>query len=384
MNGFPHDASYKLLLAHRELMTDLGQGYLQTALTGEIDWDSLELVSPEHVTSGLRLRTNDLVWRLRRRSADGEGVEWEWVYIFAILEFQSSPDPFMAVRMMTYMGALYEDYIAHEGLPQGTKLPVVFPVVIYNGREGWNSGCELEGVIQPSPPGLEEYRPALRFKLVDAWRCGKARTQRNLAESIFRIERSQGADAAGQVMDELIDKFAEGGYETVDRSFAKWLTAFLQNRYPNRRIPTFTSVKEARMQVLNDLIPWGEHQVERQAREAAAEGLAKGQAEGLAKGLAKGQAEGLAEGLAKGLAEGREQGLAEGRAEAQAKARKEMLPTLRRSLARRARDRFGERIAHLFSAEIESLEDPGDFDRICDWLDTCESGEALLALVQAG
>ena len=61
-----------------------------------------------------------------------------------------------------------------------------------------------------------------------------------------------------------------------------------------------------------------------------------------------------------------------------------MLPTLRRSLARRARDRFGERIAHLFSAEIGSLEDPADFDRICDWLDTCESGEALLALVQAG
>ncbi len=378
MNRFPHDASYKLLLAHRELMTDLGQGYLHMALTGEIDWDSLELVSTEHVTSELRLRTNDLVWRLRRRSADGEGVEW--VYIFAVLEFQSSPDPFMAVRMMTYMGALYEDYIAHEGLPQGEKLPVIFPMVIYNGRERWNSGCELEGVIQPSPPGLEEYRPTLRFKLLDAWRCGNARTRRNLAEAIFRIERSQSADAAGQVMDELIDKFAEGGYDTVDRSFATWLTAFMRNRYPNRRIPTFTSVKEARMQVLNDLIPWGEHQVERQAREAAA----KAAAEAAAKATAEATAEGLAKGLAKGLAEGREQGLAEGLAEAQAKARKEMLPTLRRSLACRARDRFGERIAHLFSAEIESLEDPADFDRICDWLDTCESGESLLALVQAG
>ena len=208
MKRFSHDASYKLLLAHRELMTDLGQGYLHTALTGEIDWDSLELVSTEHVTSELRLRTNDLVWRLRRRSADGEGVEW--VYIFAVLEFQSSPDPFMAVRMMTYMGALYEDYIAHEGLPQGEKLPVIFPMVIYNGRERWNSGCELEGVLQPSPQGLEEYRPALRFKLLDAWRCGNARTRRNLAEAIFRIEQSQSADAAGQVMDELIDKFAEG------------------------------------------------------------------------------------------------------------------------------------------------------------------------------
>ena len=192
MHGFPHDASYKVLFAHKELMTDLGLGYLDEDLAGEIDWDSLELVSPEYVTDDLRRHANDLVWRLRRRGTDAEGEER--TFIFAVLEFQSSPDTYMAVRMMTYLGAFLQDFIAHAG-PQGAKLPVLFPLVIYNGREGWKGGCELDGVLQPSGPGMEQYRPALRFKLLDVRRCGKARTKRNLAEAIFRIERSSTVTA---------------------------------------------------------------------------------------------------------------------------------------------------------------------------------------------
>ena len=208
--------------------------------------------------------------------------------------------------------------------------------------------------MQPSAPGLEAYRPALRFKLLDVWRCGKARTEGNLAESIFRIERSLTLECAGQVVDELLERFAEGGYEQVDRSFAEWLTAVLRNRFPHRRIPTCSSLKEVRMQATDDFIPWGEQQIEHEARKRAAEMAPRMAAEMVAK----------------------EQ------AEAWAEARREVLPVLRRSLARWARDRFGERIARLFSAEIEPLKDPAAFDRICGWLETCKSGDSLLALVQ--
>ena len=159
MPGFPHDASYKTLLSHREAMSDLSRGYFHENLTGEIDWDSLELVPSEYITDDLRRLANDLVWRLLRRGPDGEE---EWIYIYAMLEFQSQPDHYMAARMMTYMGAFYQNHIARSGAPQGTKLPVIFPVVIYNGQREWNAACELDGLIEPSPPGLEEFRPTLR------------------------------------------------------------------------------------------------------------------------------------------------------------------------------------------------------------------------------
>ena len=151
MAQFPH-ASYKKLLSHKEVMTHLAQGYLPDALSEKFDLDSLELAPTEHTTGDLRRRADDLVWRLRRRNAgcDGEG----WAYVFVVLEFQSSPDRHMAVRMLTYLGAFYEDLIAYPGLPQGTKLPEVLPVVIHNGQGKWNATCELDDLIQESAPSL--------------------------------------------------------------------------------------------------------------------------------------------------------------------------------------------------------------------------------------
>ena len=399
MPGFPHDASYKTLLSHREAMSDLSRGYFHENLTGEIDWDSLELVPSEYITDDLRRLANDLVWRLLRRGPDGEE---EWIYIYAMLEFQSQPDHYMAARMMTYMGAFYQNHIARSGAPQGTKLPVIFPVVIYNGQREWNAACELDGLIEPSPPGLEEFRPALRYKLLEAWRCGEARTEQNLAESIFRIERSQNLPGAGQVMDELIEKFDGGAYAQVDRTFAKWLTAFIRNRYPDNEIRDCESVKEVRMQVVDELLPWGAHVVEREAKEAAAKAaketearvaketearVAKETEARVAKEtearVAKAAEARVAKAAKEAAAKAREEVRAETLAEGKAQVRQEALPRLRRLLAKRTRDRFGDAIAQLVTVEIESLQDFTDLDRLDDWIETCETGDSLLALVQA-
>ena len=388
MPGFPHDASYKTLLSHREAMSDLSRGYFHENLTGEVDWDSLELVPSEYITDDLRRLANDLVWRLLRRGPDGEE---EWIYIYAMLEFQSQPDHYMAARMMTYMGAFYQNHIARSGAPQGTKLPVIFPVVIYNGQREWNAACELDGLIEPSPPGLEEFRPALRYKLLEAWRCGEARTEQNLAESIFRIERSQNLPGAGQVMDELIEKFDGGAYAQVDRTFAKWLTAFIRNRYPDNKIRDCESVKEVRMQVVDELLPWGAHVVEREAREAAAKAAKAARAEvfkaaeaEVAKAVEAKVAKAVEAEVAKGVEAEVAKVRAEAVAEAQAQVRKEALPMLRRLLAKRTRDRFGDAIAKLVTVEIESMQDFADLDRIDGWIETCETGDSLLTLVQAG
>ena len=357
MAQFPHDASYKKLLAHKEVMAHLAQGYFPDDLSEKFDWDSLELAPTEHTTGDLRRRTNDLVWRLRRRNARSDGEES--AYLFVMLEFQSSPDRHMAVRMLTYVGAFYEDLIAHADLPQGPKLPEVLPVVIYNGRGRWNATCEVDDLIQESAPSLGAHRPSLRFKLLDAWRCEDARTERNLAEAIFRIERARSLEEAGLVMDDLVEWFARGPFEEVDRSFAEWLTALLRNRFKEREIPDFKSVKEVRMHLNDELIPWGSHQFAIHAEEAAQAA----------------RTEALAEGLEKGREEGRAEGTVDGRREA--------LAILRGWVANRTRNRFGEAIAQALSAEMASAEDPGDIEPIGGWVETCENGEALLALVRA-
>ncbi|AHK80637.1 hypothetical protein M911_06040 [Ectothiorhodospira haloalkaliphila] len=81
------------------------------------------------MTDELRDREDDIIWRIR----------WgkDWLYVYLLLEFQSSVDRFMAVRIMSYVGLLYQDLIRQNKLTPSGKLPPALPVVLYNGEERW-------------------------------------------------------------------------------------------------------------------------------------------------------------------------------------------------------------------------------------------------------
>lgn len=98
-----HDNSYKLLFSHPEMVADLLRGFVHADWVNELDFDSLEKVSGSYVSDDLREREDDIIWRVR----------WgpNWVYLYLLLEFQSTIDPFMAVRILTYLGLLYQDLI---------------------------------------------------------------------------------------------------------------------------------------------------------------------------------------------------------------------------------------------------------------------------------
>ena len=85
--GDTHDSSYKLLFSHPEMIADLLRGYVRQPWVAQLDFTSLERADGHYVTADLREREDDLIWRVRW--ADGE----RWLYIYLLLEFQSTPDP---------------------------------------------------------------------------------------------------------------------------------------------------------------------------------------------------------------------------------------------------------------------------------------------------
>ena len=282
MNPNPHDASYRPLFLHKELMIDLAQGYLYEELIGEIDWDSLEPVSLGNTAGDSPLRANDLAWRFRSVYS---GRHWEeWIYIYGMLEFEPAPDRFMAVRVLSRLGAFYEHLIADAPSRPGVKLPAVFPVVMYSGSQEWAPPYLLQELIQRSMPSFEPYRLALRFKLLDTRRCGEARTERNLAEAVFRLEGSESLDETRYYMRDLIQRFAKGQFKEVDRSFTDWLKVLIRNRYPEKKVPECDRVRDLAVGLIDEAIPWGEHQIAKQAKEAARKAVERVLAENYAKG----------------------------------------------------------------------------------------------------
>ena len=69
-----------------------------------------------------------------------------WLYLLLLVEFQSTDDPLMALRIHTYTGLLYQelarngqlDADGHDG-----RLPAVLPLVLYNGDEPWESPLQM-------------------------------------------------------------------------------------------------------------------------------------------------------------------------------------------------------------------------------------------------
>ncbi|MGH8475348.1 MAG: Rpn family recombination-promoting nuclease/putative transposase, partial [Methylococcales bacterium] len=98
-----HDNSYKLLFSEPEIIIDLLKGFVAEPWVADLDFSTLEKVSGSYVTDDLRSREDDLIWRVRSR--------YNWIYIYLLIEFQSTIDHFMAVRLMTYTGLLYQDLI---------------------------------------------------------------------------------------------------------------------------------------------------------------------------------------------------------------------------------------------------------------------------------
>ena len=87
--------------------------------------------------------------------------------LYLLIEFQSSIDRFMAVRIANYLTLLYQDLIEQKQLTATDRLPPVLSIVLYNGEARWDGACELTDLIEPVPGGLGAYRPQLRYLLLD-------------------------------------------------------------------------------------------------------------------------------------------------------------------------------------------------------------------------
>ena len=147
------DLGYKRLFAHREMVSDLLTGFVREPWVAEVAVETLERVSGSYVSDDLREREDDIIWRVRWRG--------RWLYVYLLLEFQATVDRFMALRMLVYVGLLYQDLIREHQLTPGGRLPPVLPLVLYSGEDTWTAAREIGKLVETASGGLGEYRPLM-------------------------------------------------------------------------------------------------------------------------------------------------------------------------------------------------------------------------------
>jgi len=272
-----HDHTYKLLFSHALMVRDLLVGFVRDDWLAQVDFASLEKVSGTYVSDDLRERADDVVWRVRW----GE----RWVYIYLLLEFQSTVERYMAVRMLAYVALLYQDLIRAEQLGRDGTLPPVLPIVLYNGTRRWDATDRLELLLEQGPKGWLRYRPQIRYLLIDEKRYSNAALapMNNLAAALFRLENARVPDEIQAVLGSLVQWLKTPEQQSLRRAFAIWLRRAILGKLPRSErsppeSPPVEDLEEVRAMLAERFEEWAEEIKQKWLLEGRQEGRQEGEA----------------------------------------------------------------------------------------------------------
>jgi predicted transposase/invertase (TIGR01784 family) len=267
----PYDESYKHLFSHPEMVESLIRDFVPEEWVRELDFSTLERQNGSYVADDLRERHDDIIWRIKCGSS--------YFYIYLLIEFQSRVDPWMSVRIMTYIGLLYQELIKSRQIKRGDKLPPVFPLVLYNGEKTWTAHLDIAELISPVSSALARYRPSLRYFLLDERRIpDEALHADSFAACLMRIERNKGTESVREAFGALKKLLANKEYQALNRAFAVWIIRILQNgKVLKEPIPEVNNIEEVDAMFAESVNEW----TKQWKMEGLQEGLQKGRQEGL-------------------------------------------------------------------------------------------------------
>ena len=199
-------------------------------------------------------------------------------YLMLLLEFQSTPDRWMALRALVYVGLLWQHLVREKQLPPDGRLPPVLPVVVYNGDPRWAMPLALRELVGlPEDTPLWRYQPQMRYHLVDegAFSDDDLAARDTLAALLFRLEASPDPERVVALADAVLAWFGRHpGFDGLRPLFAELLGGLMGPLAPGVRVP------EELLEVRNMLATRAEDWKRQWLQEGRAEGLMEGRVEG--------------------------------------------------------------------------------------------------------
>ena len=120
-----HDEFVRKCLLNLEVAKDFLEQYLPTEIKDKCNLDTIAIVPGSYIDGKLKKMASDVVYSLKTKSN-------RQAYIYTLVEHQSSEDFMMPFRILRYQIAIMQQH--HDKYPK-EALPLVFPLVIYNGTK---------------------------------------------------------------------------------------------------------------------------------------------------------------------------------------------------------------------------------------------------------
>ena len=314
-----HDEHYKRLFAFPRMVEDLLRGFVAGDWIDELDFSTLQKLSAEYVSDERRTRHGDTVWRVRHRDA--------WLHVLVLLEFQSTDDPDMALRILEYTALLYRELARNDALEPDRRRPPVLPVVLYNGVAPWRAARDVGELIAPVGPSLAPYQPSQRYLVLDERHVRDDDVPgQNLMAAVVALEQSRSPEDLKRAVDALHARSWVPDERELERVFAEWVWRLARRLVPDAATPpTVVTLENLKMTLEERVSEWP-----RQWRQ-----------------------------------EGIEQGLEQQRA----------------LLRRLAATRFGDHAAERLAPVLTGIADPNRIAEIGEWLVRCDTATEFLTRI---
>jgi predicted transposase YdaD len=289
MISTPHDRLFKVTFSQPQHAAELLRSVLPAAAVRHIAWDTLQVDPVSFIDEKLRARFSDLLFRVR--------LAGQPAYLYLLFEHQSGPERMMCPRLLRYVNDVWSEHLKKH--PRARHVPVVIPVVLHHGEDGWGEPVSLRELYDAPAAvldGLRPYIPELTFVLDDLVPLSEAALRARALSAIPRLvlwalaHVRHGRDVVPALRKSL---HLVRAVLRAPNGLAALLTVL---RY-------IVDVSDSSEQEILNVLERGMLPDAREALMTIAERLRR---EGIQKGHKEGRKEGRKEGHQKGIKEGRE------------------------------------------------------------------------------
>lgn len=283
-----HDKSYRDLYSKKEIAIDLFKNMLKEPWAKDLKEEDLTLVNKSFVTTDYDDTESDIVY-----SANINGTK---VFFYILLEFQSTIDYRMPLRLLFYMCEIlrYDAVNAkHKKSDKNLKIPAVVPLVLYNGTDVWDVPTEFRKIIYNENlfgKGLLNFT----YDIIDvnnSYSKEQLINSKNVTAAIFLLDQKIDALEFLQRI-KAIALFFDGLSEVEMKAIKNWI----KNTIPEQLSESAIKILDSKREDVELMVASNAFILEEMKEKAKLEGAKQGRLEGKLEGKIEGKQEGKIEG----------------------------------------------------------------------------------------
>jgi predicted transposase YdaD len=205
-----YDNAYKYLFSNKRIFFQLVTSFVKEDFVAEIILDNIELLDKSFVSDEFLARESDIIYRIKLKTSE--------VYIYFLLEFQSTIDKSIPIRMLLYLLQFYDLLLrnSREGL-----LPSVFPLLLYNGQKNWSIPSNVRDLIDKRIP--DRFIPSFEYYKI--------------------IEKGKDKNALKKAIDKVIEMIRQENIIDI-RMFTIWFKRMFQQKVDFEETEKITNLME--------------------------------------------------------------------------------------------------------------------------------------------